>query len=130
MPPHSRDAEVVADGGNTGLTHAADQGLQVFELLLLARAVQQHVVPVRGVEVLYGRQRQALGLDGFAQVQQFVRRPQTGALAGLPPIARGIGARDALRIVPVVHQVRHNVRGAGLPREAVVLRPQHVAVQA
>src|SRR4051794_12051479 len=52
----ARNAEVVADDRNAGLADAADDGFDVFQLLALARPIEQDVVPMGWIEVFDGFQ--------------------------------------------------------------------------
>ena len=51
-PGDSRQAEVVAEDRNPSAPDIADQLFQILQLLLLFGPVEQHIVPVRGVEIL------------------------------------------------------------------------------
>ena len=74
--PHAGEAEVVAHHRDARPAHVAHDGLQPLHLLCLARAVEQHVVPVLRLEVLDRRHLQALGRSIAApQIAQFLVRP-------------------------------------------------------
>ena len=52
-------AEVVSEHRDSGLSHPPNNCPDLFDLLRTLRAVQQNVMPVRGVEILDGCQNQA-----------------------------------------------------------------------
>jgi hypothetical protein len=52
MTPDSGDAEVVAHDRDTGLAEPPDNSLDVLNLLVLPRTIEEDVVPVGRVEVL------------------------------------------------------------------------------
>jgi hypothetical protein len=131
-PAHARDAEVVAHHRNARLAQAADDRLEVLKLPLLLRAVEQHVVPVGGVEVLDRLQRKPLGVDRPLQIDEFLQRPDLIRIAGIAPTALRAGRLVVVRAVAsalkVVDKMHHQVRSAGLPRELKVLASQHMPI--
>ena len=108
--------------------------LQFSRCSSLLRAVEQHVVPVGGIEVLDRFEFQSGGVDLAAECDQFLDGPELVGIAGEAPALFGAGRLVVARVVrarlEIVDQVDHNMRGAGLPRELIVLRRQHVAVEA
>ena len=90
-------------------------------------------MPVRRVKIFNGLQLQAFGLQVLAQGDEFRRRPELAGIAGQAPAALGAGGLIVARIVratfEVIHQMRHNVRGARLPRELKMLAREHVPVK-
>ena len=130
MPPHPGNAEVVAKHRNAGSAQVADDRLDVIELLPLERAIEQHVVPVRRVEILDRGQGQPLGLDGFAEVCQLLDRPELVLVLNDPPALTGaFRLGDARTAMEVVDPVRDDVGGAGLAGKAEVLRRQHMTIE-
>ena len=129
------DAEVVAEHGDAGFAHVAKDGFDVFDVLGAARAIDEDVVPVGGVEVLDGGELEALGFDFAANPDQFGGRPEAAGVAGEAPglgfaagglIASGVVAA----LVEVVDEVDDEVGTAGLAGEGVVLGGEHVTVEA
>lgn len=77
--------EVVADRRDLSLSHVSDDLLQVFQLLGLPRAVQQDIVPLRGIEIFDGRKRQAVLGNTLIQGGQRRYRPVIIRAAGGSP---------------------------------------------
>ena len=115
-PAHAGDAEVVAHYRNTRLAHVADDRFHIFEMLALARPVEQHVVPVCGVEIFDGCQLQTGRVDFLAQRDKLLDRPQSARVAGQSPAVVGsrrlVVARVVVAAAKIVDQVSHNVRSA------------------
>lgn len=130
---NSRDAEIVAQDGDASLAQAADDGFDVFQLLLLLWAIQKDVVPVGGVKVLDGLEFEAGGVDFFAQGQQFCQGPELVGIPGQAPALFRAGGLIIPGIVSaafeVIHQMSDNVRGPGLPRELKVIAGKHMPIQ-
>ncbi len=84
--------EIVAHDRDPRLPHPAQDRLHVLDVLRALRAVEQDVVPVRGVEVLDRLELEAGGLDVAAELRPAPRGVQS--LSGSP-------ARPQPRSVPV-----------------------------
>ena len=107
--------------------------LHVLELLALLRPVEQHVVPVGGVEVLDRFEFQPGRVDLAAQRRQLFDVHKLIRVAGQAPavVCRSADCRSV--VVPrleIIDQVGHDVRSAGLPRELKVLAREHVPIEA
>jgi hypothetical protein len=72
VTPDAGHAEVVAKHRDASRAHIADDRLDILQLLPLEWAVEQHVVPVRWVEILDRGQGQPLGLDRLAEIGQLL----------------------------------------------------------
>src|SRR5205823_6660978 len=85
------EAEVIAHHRNAGLAQTLNDRLYVFEVLLLLRTIEEHIVPMSRIEVLDGFELQALSFNGLAQVAQFLERPQFVRVACESPALVGAG---------------------------------------
>ena len=107
--------------------------LQFSRCSRFLRAVEQHVVPVGGVEVLDRFELEAGRVDLAAQGDQLVDGPELIRVAGQAPALLGAGRLVVARIVrarlEIIDEVGHNMGGPRLTRELEVLRRQHVAIE-
>jgi hypothetical protein len=129
MSPHARNAEIVSDHGDSGLARALHDLLEKIELFLLARAIQENIVPVGRVEVLDGCQLQPGIVDLRPEFLQRVQRPQVVICAGDSPAIRS-GCGQTGSCPEVIDEVGHDVGCADLAGKAVVIRGQHVSIEA
>ena len=129
---HAGEREVVADDGDAGFADIADHLFDLFDLLCALRAIQEDVVPVRGIEVLDGVPAQAGGLDFAAQFHEIGDLPDFVGVARQAPAvetADGLVLRGLVALVEVVDQVHDEVRRAALDGEVVMLAVEHVSVE-
>ncbi len=66
--PHACDAKVIAHDGNTRLAHVANDLLDAFDLLVLARTVKQDIIPKGWVKVFERSEFKPSIIDRGAQV--------------------------------------------------------------
>ncbi len=131
---HAGEAEIVADAGNAGRAHAADDCANIFEVLGLARTVEKDVRPVRRVKILDRGDLEAVFPGTLHDVPQVILLPQLGGIARPTPPGQVAGrlvlggVRAAL--VEVIHEMDHQRLAAGLRGEAEVLVVELVAVEA
>jgi len=128
--PDAGDAEVVAHAGDARLAHRPDHGLDVFHLLLFARAVQEDVVPVGGVKVFDSRDLQTGVVDRGSQVSQFFVGPELVVIVGVAPAIAAAGGAEAVVAAKIVGEMHDEARRARLPGKAKVVRGEHVAIEA
>ena len=97
------------------------------------RAVEQHVVPVRRVEIFNRLQFEAVGVDFLFDGGEFLERPELVRIAGQAPagvVADGLVAGlVAARRAEIIHEMDDQMRAAALLREAVMLRVELVAIK-
>src|SRR6185437_14223021 len=105
----------------------------VLDLLRSPWSVEEHVVPMRRVEVFDRFELEAGSLHFTAQRGQLVGRPKPVGVAGQAPpeigSSRLVVPRDVRATSEVVHQVSYDVRSACLARELKILAREHVAVE-
>ena len=82
---HAGNAEVITEYGNTGLTHAAQYGLHVFDVQGALGAVQQNVMPVGRIEILDCFKLQPRGLDLPLQADHLLQGPKLVRVSGHAP---------------------------------------------
>src|ERR1700686_1275388 len=133
-PADACQAEVVSQDWNARVSHPANDGLHILDVLRTPRAIEENVMPVSRIEILDRRQRQACILDFLAEGLEFGNSPKFLRIAGHSPrLILGAGglimARIGRALVEIVDQMNHHMRAACLPREIVILARQHVAVQ-
>ncbi len=131
-PRHSGDGKVVADDGNSCSAHGADHRFQVFQLGGFFRTVEQHIVPMRGIEIFDRFQFEAGGVNFALQRRQFFVGPEFVRIAGQSPagiVAARLIAELVTRGAEVIDQMDHQVRAAALPGEAKMLRVQLMTIE-
>ena len=114
------------------MPHIANYGFDIFQMLRFLGTIQQHIMPVGGIEILDGVQFQTVGIDVLSQCRQFFIAPK---LRGVPRAAPpGLGSHRlvlpiAAPLVEVIHQMNDYMRATTLPRKTKILRREHVTVQ-
>src|ERR1700677_536368 len=132
---YARQTEDVPEHRNASLAQMANDGLDCLDLLRPLRAIEQNVVPVRGIEVLNRSQSQPGIFNFTAHRREFLGRPNLIWITRKSPgfILRTGGlvvtwVRRAL--IEIIDQVNHDVRTARLAREVVVIARQHMTIEA
>src|SRR4029079_18261077 len=87
MTPYARNTEVVSHHRDSDLAHAADDGLNAFELFSLARTIEENVMPMGRVEVLDGGKFESLRVHGRLKLAQLVLRPEFALVGADAPAA-------------------------------------------
>src|SRR5690606_37268866 len=100
-----------------------------LQLLGLARAIQQHVVPEHRVEIFERLQFQTLGVDRRLEVAQALIRPDM-FIQFDPAPAICCRRGDIGVIVKVVGQVSHDMGCARLPGKTKIILCENVSVEA
>ena len=97
------------------------------------RAVEQHVVPVRGIEIFNGFEFETGGVDFFFDRGEFLKRPELVRVAGQAPagvVADGLVAGlVAARGAEIIHEMDDEMRAAALSGEAIMLRVELMAIK-
>ncbi len=127
--PDAGDREIIADHRNPGLADPSDQRLEVLELNVAPGAVEQHVRPEGGVEVLERGDLEAVAAGTRDQAVELRLRPELGAGAAAPALVAA-GSEVRARAGEIVGQMGDDVAAARLPRKPEIVVGQQIPIQA
>ena len=131
------EAEVVADHPDSRSSNGANERFEIVELRVLLRTVEQHVVPIRRVEILDRGKFQPCRLEALPQGVEVLLGPRRAIFARAPP---AVQAADRLVVLlarallgsarGIVDEVYHGVGCPALAGKVKLPLVQHVRIKA